>query len=357
MRSRLNTLRWFLLNSIDYLLRRRSKRKSPKKGVVYFDIERNHWHRYLINICHFFVINDYQIVFHPRYRFMGHWSTNELIRQISVIKFSASTPENALVITDTASPGCIQLCLDYFNNHQKNANSYHVPMSMVDTQYYFGYQSRRPESPDKERKIRVFYVGNLKEQDYSNKLVSELFDCIPRNTIFKHLKKSSFYLEPPYRLTEVFGRSFNGLLIINRNNLNIPPDRLLELLNECDFILCPPGVVMPLTHFIIEGMSMGCIPVVQWGNYMSPPLEHLKNCVSFFSLSELDQRINEVMYMDRDHLMRMRNNVIEYYNKYLAPKRVVERIENLRCGDRLFLNGEIESVKLMPYYGGVSVKA
>ena len=70
--------------------------------------------------------------------------------------------------------------------------------------------------------------------------------------------------------------------------------------------------------------------------------------VTFKDLNDLETRMGYLQALSPETTARMRENVLEYYNSYLTPRRVVQRIEE---GDyqKIYLQEEHYSVELLKW--------
>jgi hypothetical protein len=70
--------------------------------------------------------------------------------------------------------------------------------------------------------------------------------------------------------------------------------------------------------------------------------------VTFKDLNDLETRLGYLQALSPETTARMRENVLEYYNSYLTPRRVVQRIEE---GDyeKIYLQAEHYSVELLKW--------
>jgi hypothetical protein len=93
----------------------------------------------------------------------------------------------------------------------------------------------------------------------------------------------------------------------------------LDLLARSDFFLAPPGVVMPLCHNIVEAMSVGTVPVTNYGHLLSPPLRPDVECIAFSTEAELVAQVRRVLDMTPEEIAELRANVVRYYDLHLSP--------------------------------------
>jgi hypothetical protein len=125
------------------------------------------------------------------------------------------------------------------------------------------------------------------------------------------------------------------------NPLLAPPE-YLRLLARSHFMVAAPGVVMPHCHNVVEGMAVGSVPILNYGDLFFPPLVNGENCLSFSSPSELREQVVCAVNMDRQKLDTMRAAVLDYYDLYLRPAAFGERLAKMSAADiTLCINGEL----------------
>ena len=75
-------------------------------------------------------------------------------------------------------------------------------------------------------------------------------------------------------------------------------------------------MTMPLCHNVLEAMSVGVVPIINYGNWLNPSLVNNENCLTFDTLQSLDTVINKAIAMPEKEYVHLQKNVIEYYQKY-----------------------------------------
>jgi hypothetical protein len=203
----------------------------------------------------------------------------------------------------------------------------------------------------KKRLNSIFCYGNFDSKVYDD-IKNTHFKVHSRIDLLNFFKGKSAYisLKNSEKITSD-NQDFNEKYIFAiKDNFQIKMDNVRETLSNFNFYLCCPGVVMPLCHNVIEAMSVGTIPLIEkeYAEVMYPNLEHLKNAVIFENLEDLEKIIsNEIFNFHKDDVSEMRKNVLDYYNNYLSPERVVENInESLQNKDLIYLQAEHRSVKM-----------
>lgn len=348
MRTYLNRLRWLGYNLlIKRIVFNVSFRVHAGDKAVYFQLRDNTAHRYFLNLCHFFMELGYEVIVKPTVGFLGHWQTSEFVRQLPRMKYAFRCTGDLVLISDYKnSPQKKMLRYDYYAFHP-GPESYLVPMCMVDTMYYFRFYQKASDYADNTtRTIGVFYAGNLSES-YRNETINRKFGLMDRVAIIDTLKTGFSGSVNVVNVEGILsGRRGCDLLILDRQSNPVLPVDLLRVLSLCSFIVVPPGVVMPQTHFIVEGMSVGCIPILQYRDMFFPKLEHMKNCLYFNDAEDLKSVVSTAMKMSKNDIAIMRKEVVRYYSEHLSPEAVVERIVD-PATNYIYLNAESISVDLM----------
>ncbi|TWU38761.1 hypothetical protein Q31b_38390 [Novipirellula aureliae] len=92
----------------------------------------------------------------------------------------------------------------------------------------------------------------------------------------------------------------------------------LSFLAQYQFFVCCPGVDQPLCHNLIESMSVGTIPLIEYGDRLRPKLEDGVNAICFQGESGLRQAIRRIGSMTKSEITCLSNNVAEHYDRHLA---------------------------------------
>ena len=115
--------------------------------------------------------------------------------------------------------------------------------------------------------------------------------------------------------------------ILSDSGSGITPAQWLPTLARADFFLCPPGIVMPMCHNVIEAMAVGTIPLIGYAEWFHPRLQHLSNCIVFDDQDDLVEKMKMVLQMPKAQIERLRANVVDYYESHLRPEVLVHALE------------------------------
>jgi len=140
----------------------------------------------------------------------------------------------------------------------------------------------------KEFGSEIYFINSKKDLKSSAFLKKKIIFCLHENVI----KKTTYKLN--------FKENFN-LLSLSCFNLNCP------------------GVVMPLSHHLIEAIKVGSIPITSCNNLILPNLNN-ENSLIYSNLDELKNKINEALNMKEDEIIFRRSKVQEFYKLNLSPE-------------------------------------
>lgn len=186
-----------------------------------------------------------------------------------------------------------------------------------------------PALRESNRKVRVFFCGD--SENYRRVWISYPKPKLPREPIVLAIKQrypKCTTFNGAEILKEILAGPFiNQVLIPAANTEHIPVEDWLPTVAKADFFLCPPGIVMPMSHNIVEAMAVGTIPITNYPEWMDPPLRDGVNCLVFSRLDDLFTSLDRALAMSPEEIKTMRANVLGYYETYLRPDRFVRRVE------------------------------
>lgn len=347
MKKFLSKIKWFWLNNLTYS--RKKKYKEVNKKKVYFALRENPYDRYLYLLFLFFEITGYSIYVKRNFGFLSNWSSSLIFKGIKDIHIVNKKPKDTtLSITDQRQKEesfDFILSPDYF---QKEADGHYIPMPMVDTFYVFDIYKKAelPISTNCKSKIKIFFAGRFNEKAYDRKELKQYFNHFNRLELLSLLHKNFKHeIQQPKDLDEIY-HPRKPIIIVDRDICNIPPPELPGVLSSAGFFLAFPGVVMPLCHNIVEAMASGLIPILQYHTLFHPALEPGKNCLGFNDEQSFKECVVSAMHMDFEEIMKMKENVLLYYNEHLHPESVVRNIVSQKGKKKLLLlNAEYQSVQ------------
>ncbi|TAG09878.1 MAG: hypothetical protein EAZ42_05565 [Verrucomicrobia bacterium] len=180
----------------------------------------------------------------------------------------------------------------------------------------------------KARQVRIFFGGNTERGKYDQEALRDVYRVLTRREM---LEAASAVVPAYYPKDAEFwlaSADFQAFVLCETQHCKIPQERWLEALGKADFFLACPGVGMPLCHNLIEALAAGAIPILQYAEYLSPPLENEVNCLTFTHAEDLRKLIARVLAMKPEETQFLRANVQKYFDDFLAPGRFAKVLFN-----------------------------
>ncbi len=179
------------------------------------------------------------------------------------------------------------------------------------------------------RPARLFFGGNTDQGRYDKSVLRETYGMLSRREM---LDVAADTISPGGIHRPVDSSAWldssepHGFVLCETQHCKIPQNRWLEALAKADFFLACPGVGMPLCHNVIEALAAGCIPILQYGSYLTPPLRDRIDCLAFHDAQTLSDILREIHTMSAEMITEMRENVRRHYDEHLAPGQFSKRL-------------------------------
>jgi glycosyltransferase involved in cell wall biosynthesis len=205
----------------------------------------------------------------------------------------------------------------------------HAPYFAHPDFYLSGRYLRCRDDRSTSRWMRVFFAGTSESSSYTEQFA---FDLLSRPEILRdvreHFDVSQLHVA---HLTDPQAPEGIVVSITDRPGQDIAkhalaPADYLRAVGSADFFLCLPGFRIPHSHNLVEAMSVGTIPILNYARYVHPPLSPGDNCLVFDTLDELREVLQRALTMSPDEVARMRANVIAYYDRELDPAAFAQRL-------------------------------
>ncbi|MCI9843899.1 glycosyltransferase [Flavobacterium pectinovorum] len=175
------------------------------------------------------------------------------------------------------------------------------------------------ESEILPKRIGILMSGNFDEKIYNTNVIQDNFGLHNRWEIYKAVLRSDKLIQiTGDELIEGLesGKFKNRFTLMKWQSGAIPTEKWRYYLSSADFIFCAPGMTMPMCHNVLEAMSVGVIPILNYPHWLNPSLENDLNCLVYRDLSEIAEIINKALSLSDDKKNEMAKNVMKYYQMY-----------------------------------------
>ena len=219
-------------------------------------------------------------------------------------------------------PHCFDISFDYYSEKIDSSQAF-LPFGMHPEACLLGFDNPdacKDHHAGATRSIAVFCAGNLSYPEYDNEQLSLRFGILTRRHLIQQMHADFFELIISKPESVVSGAYKSGAIaIIDQAISGLTMAEYFAALAKSDFVLCPPGVNHPHCHNIYEGMSRGCIPILEYSHWMRPRLDDGINCIAFSGLEGLRNAVNLALRMSDAEKENLRRGVTQYWDRYVRP--------------------------------------
>jgi len=211
-----------------------------------------------------------------------------------------------------------------------------IPMQfyMMPMIYACGLEENLDQYRQLVRKYRIFFGGSLNPIYYDSPVFKKKYPhLMTRLEGFQTIRNSDIDVLLINKRDELdkFSENstyLNRLVIVEvKTSFPIKPEQWLQFVGQSDFFMCFSGTDYPICHNSIEAMAVGTIPIIAYGDWFDPQLEHGKNAIIYSDQDDLIQKIKIVMKMSLKDIQELRRGVIEYYDNFLAKGYMARQYE------------------------------
>ncbi len=179
------------------------------------------------------------------------------------------------------------------------------------------------------RWFSILFAGNQKARYGDDKIARE-FGILNRlemlETVRDHFPDQIFD-----RIEAV--KTSDGIVLADSRTSPISVANWLPAIASANFFLCCPGSSQPTCHHLIEAMSVGTIPILQYGDRTTPTLTDGVNAICFSDRASLIHSIERIASLSEGEIAGMRASVAKFYDKHLCGTRFIRNLRDGRESD------------------------
>lgn len=171
----------------------------------------------------------------------------------------------------------------------------------------------------------ILFAGCQKAR-YGDRWMQQEFGVLSRLEILNTLRER--FADRVQESLQQTGSSRPIVLLDSRVH-SIPASQWLATLASARFFLCCPGGRQPLCHNLIEAMSVGTIPIIEYGDRITPQLRDGENAICFRGTRGLVEAVERIERMSATELSELSQRVALFYDQHLCGTRFMR---DLRSG-------------------------
>lgn len=178
-----------------------------------------------------------------------------------------------------------------------------------------------PEPMLLDKSIAILISGNFEEKIYNSSLINDNFNMLNRWEIYSELLKHPSLLQITGNelVKDMNSQRFADKFVLMKwQNGAIPSEKWRHFLSASKFLFCAPGMTMPLCHNVIEAMSVGVIPIINYQDWLNPSLRDNVDCLVYRDREDIQTIIDRALSLTDQEVISLRENVSAYYKKYYS---------------------------------------
>lgn len=169
---------------------------------------------------------------------------------------------------------------------------------------------------ESQRSVKLFFAG-LQQERYGRSRIETAFGVQSRISLLNVLRQHRGQRVRP----TLKNADRDSMIVVNSQTDPIAADQWFTTLAKTDFFLCCPGAAQPMCHNVVEAMSVGAIPLIEYGDRFTPHLTDGVNAVCFRGKPDLKKTLDRIDQMTEDRIHTIRGNVVKYYEEHLRGDR------------------------------------
>lgn len=292
----------------------------------------------------FFVRAGFYPVLRDNYLFLGNIQEKQkafcLKESFSVLEKTSDLPDNYLLVTDKHFSSLMAkarkiIHVNFKPDYQTSDPCFPMPFPMFPAIYAAGQDQQLENLRSNPKRWRIFFGGDAQAEKYNKSSIRDIYQKLTRSDIFSLMQnrlapEKLLVLSNQDDLEIARELELNLLVLMNNRQCKVAPEQWLATLALSEFFLACPGVRYPMSHNAIEAMAVGSIPIIQYPELFFPALEDGKNCLVFDDEESLLYTIERALHMSEQEKQQLKQNAMDYYDQYLAPKITIERLLDFR---------------------------
>ncbi|QDT05623.1 hypothetical protein K227x_40240 [Rubripirellula lacrimiformis] len=234
------------------------------------------------------------------------------------VDYAATTdglPADTLVLTDSPQPvGGPRQTIQMQIGRDIDRTIPVMPYPMHPATLRYIDEQRLAELRDHQRWISVLFAGNQKER-YGDSQIRRGFGMLNRLEMLTTITDN---FEPRIVQQIAAAKSPDAIVLSDSRVDPVSASDWLPAIASADFFLCCPGSSQPTCHHLIEAMSVGTIPIIEYGDRVTPPLVDGETAICFSGRTGLIDAVHQIDEMPKHKIQTMRRNVADFYDAHLC---------------------------------------
>ena len=195
------------------------------------------------------------------------------------------------------------------------------------------------------KSVKMLFAGNISREIYGYKGPLNR-DKLGRVEILDLIQaefgERTITVRTREEFKDILGGAYrNSIVLFDGTKARLSREEWFPALSLCEYFLALPGVLMPMSHNLIEAMALGCIPICNYPEWLSPGLVHGDNCLAFSDRDSLMRSVEAALGAPDSVTSCMRTSVLDYFDTHLQPRAFVSPVLSSKSREvTVYVNAE-----------------
>lgn len=170
-----------------------------------------------------------------------------------------------------------------------------------------------------EKKVGIVMSGNFEAKIYDSDVITKSFNLLNRWQIYNQITQHTALVSVTgIEFKEQFNKGvfLDKFVVMKWQQGAIPSEEWRHYLSSAKFLFCAPGMTMPMCHNVVEAMSVGVVPIINYQNWLNPSLVNEKNALVYQSKESIFKVIDKALQMNDSEYRELQKNAIDFYESY-----------------------------------------
>lgn len=230
-------------------------------------------------------------------------------------------PSDSLILSDTESDNHHSIWMRAGTEIENQFPVMPYPMHPATLDHYS--PDRLTNLRDQSDRTRLFFAGNQKPS-YGQGKIGRRFGICNRIEMLTTTRRAF-----SNRICDAIDSSQRDSIVLSDSrSTSIAASDWLPTLARTHFFLCCPGSSQPVCHHLVEAMSVGTIPVLEYADRITPRLVNGETAITFSGRGGLVRAIRRIDAMSEHEVATMRANVVRFFDDHLCQRQFLQQLRD-----------------------------
>jgi len=198
------------------------------------------------------------------------------------------------------------------------------------------YERAHALAQGESRSMLGFFAGNFDPAVYDKAHFQTEYGMLNRYQVLQIVLSPEFreWVYEPTSWEQFENDRRAGLLVdrfvvIDVRRFSVPQELWLETLSQAQYFLAPPGYTQPFSHNVVEALSVGTVPILNYGHLFRPQMVNEVDVLAFDTEDSLRRLLRRLRDRQTPSWIELKNRAWLYQRNNLSPQSIAQKIREL----------------------------